>query len=68
MISLFNKYKTMMCPLPSSLYGKNKVHFTAGDHTCPRNLESVFIKALDTFGEVTHQIPKEKFLLLQFKF
>jgi len=36
----------------SSLYGKNKVHFTAGDHTCPRNLESVFIKALDTFGEV----------------
>ena len=38
--------------LPSSLYGKNKVHFTAGDHTCPRNLESVFIKALDTFGEV----------------
>merc|ERR1712072_256433 len=35
-----------------SLYGKNKVHFTAGDHTCPRTLESVFIKALDTFGEV----------------
>ena len=38
--------------LPSSLYGKNKIHFTSGDHTCPRNIESVFVKALDTFGEV----------------
>merc|ERR1712004_623786 len=36
----------------SSLYGRNKVHFTPGDHTCPKNLESVFVKALDTFGEV----------------
>ena len=39
--------------LSSSLYGRNKVHFTPGDHTCTKNLESVFVKALDTFGEVT---------------
>lgn len=36
----------------SSLYGKNKVHFSPGDHTCPLVLESVFVKALDTFGEI----------------
>lgn len=36
----------------SSLYGKNQIHFTPGDHTCPLLLESVMVKALDTFGEV----------------
>ena len=51
-----------MISLPSSLYGKNRVHFTAGDHTCPRNLESVFVKALDTFGEVTY--PSKRGMLI----
>ena len=36
----------------SSLYGKNQIHFTPGDHTCPLLLESVMVKTLDTFGEV----------------
>lgn len=35
-----------------SLYGKNQIHFSPVDHTCPFALESVFVKALDTFGEV----------------
>lgn len=35
-----------------SLYGKNQVHFSPMDPTCPFALESVFVKALDTFGEV----------------
>lgn len=36
----------------SSLYGKNQVLFTPGDHTCPLALEQIIVKALDTFGEV----------------
>lgn len=36
----------------SSLYGKNQIHFSPVDHTSPLALESVFVKALDTFGEI----------------
>jgi len=40
------------CHRLRSLYGKNLVHFSPMDPTCPVALESVFVKALDTFGEV----------------
>jgi len=40
------------CQRLRSLYGKNLVHFSPMDPTCPLGLESVFVKALDTFGEV----------------
>jgi len=37
----------------SSLYGSNQIIFTPSNHTNERQLESVFIRALDTLGEIS---------------
>ena len=36
----------------SSLYGPNQVFYSSIDHTSSQSLETVFMRALDTFGEI----------------
>jgi len=40
----------------SGLYGARQIFYTPADQTCPTALESVFLSALDNFGEINYVV------------